>query len=118
MTEGPGYNIFAIENGRIHTPDQGVLEGITRRTALELCQELGLETVVAPLAEERLRRAEEVFITSTAGGIMPVAQIYGQPLGSGAPGRTTRALQDLYWAKHDDPAWTTPVNYDAASAQP
>src|SRR5690625_3682850 len=70
VTEGPGYNIFAVEGGRIHTPDQGVLEGITRRTALELCQELGLETVVAPLAQERLRRADEVFITSTAGGIM------------------------------------------------
>lgn len=118
VTEGPGYNIFAIENGRIHTPDQGVLEGITRRTALELCQELGLETVVAPLSEERLRRAEEVFITSTAGGIMPISQVDGQPLSGGAPGRITRAVQDLYWAKHDDPAWTTPVDYGTASTQP
>jgi len=113
VTEGPGYNIFAVEGGRIHTPEKGVLEGITRRTALELAQEIGLETLVAPLSAEKLRRAEEVFITSTAGGIMPVTKINGEAVREGTLGEVTRALQELYWAKHADPQWTTPVDYEA-----
>ena len=117
VTEGAGYNIFAVKDGRVHTPDHGVLEGITRRTALELCAELGVETVVAPLAAETLRRADEAFITSTAGGIMPVSRIDGEALGSSAPGRITAALSELYWRKHGDPAWTTPVNYGLGTAE-
>lgn len=117
VTEGAGYNIFAVKDGRVHTPDHGVLEGITRRTALELCAELGVETVVAPLAADTLRRADEAFITSTAGGIMPVSRVDGEALGSSAPGRITAALSELYWRKHGDPAWTTPVNYDLGTAE-
>ena len=117
VTEGAGYNIFAVKDGRVHTPDHGVLEGITRRTALELCAELGVETVVAPLAANTLRRADEAFITSTAGGIMPVSRVDGEALGSSAPGRITAALSELYWRKHGDPAWTTPVNYDLGTAE-
>lgn len=111
VTEGPGFNIFAVKDGRAHTPDRGVLEGITRRTALELCAELGVETELAPLLAEKLRTAEEVFITSTAGGIMPVTRVDGEPIGGGKPGRVTQALISLYWSKHEDPAWTTSVRY-------
>lgn len=113
VTEGPGFNLFARCDGVVRTPDSGVLEGITRRTALELCAELGLATERAPLSAERLRAAEEVFITSTAGGIMPVTRIDGAPVGDGRPGPVTAALTEAYWAKHADPAWTTPVDYEA-----
>ena len=64
-----------------------------------------------------LRRADEAFITSTAGGIMPVSRVDGEALGSSAPGRITAALSELYWRKHGDPAWTTPVNYDLGTAE-
>lgn len=113
VTEGPGFNLFARCGGVIRTPGSGVLEGITRRTALELCAELGLATEQAPLSAEALRAAEEVFITSTAGGIMPVTKIDGAPVGDGRPGPATAALTEAYWAKHADPAWTTPVDYDS-----
>lgn len=113
VTEGPGFNLFALCGGVIRTPGSGVLEGITRRTALELCAELGLATEQAPLSAEALRAAEEVFITSTAGGIMPVTKIDGAPVGDGRPGPATAALTEAYWAKHADPAWTTPVDYDS-----
>ena len=116
VTEGAGYNIFAVKDGKVFTPERGVLEGITRRTALELCAELGLETQVAALPEASLRSADEIFITSTAGGIMPVTRIDGALVGKGVPGPLTLALTELYWRKHDDPAWTTPVDYQAAPA--
>ena len=109
IAEGPGFNIFAVASGRAATPDRGVLEGITRRTAMELCDELGIPVDVGPLTVDRLRRAEEVFITSTAGGIAPVTLIDGEPVGDGQPGPTTGRLTALYWDKHDDPDWTTPV---------
>jgi branched-chain amino acid aminotransferase len=67
--------------------------------------------VAADVAVKDLAEADEVFITSTAGGIMPVTRIEGAPVGSGHPGAVTKRLMDLYWAKHDDPAWTTPVAY-------
>jgi branched-chain amino acid aminotransferase len=59
-----------------------------------------------------LRRASEVLITSTAGGIMPVTTIDGQPVGTGTPGPRTVLLRDRYWARHDDPRFSTPVRYD------
>ncbi len=42
VTEGAGFNNFTLEGGRVFTPDRGVLEGKTRRTAIELCAELGI----------------------------------------------------------------------------
>ncbi len=109
VTEGAGFNVFTDAGGRVLTPDRGVLEGITRRSAIELCQELGVPVTLAPLPVTRLRAAHEVFITSTAGGIMPVTRIDGAPVGDGKPGALTQRLTALYWAKHTDPAWTTPV---------
>ena len=86
-----------------------MLEGITRRSAIELCAELGAPVTVAQLPVTRLSAADEVFITSTAGGIMPVTRIDGLAIGDGKPGALTQRLTALYWAKHTDPAWTTPV---------
>ncbi len=112
VTEGPGFNLFAVTGGAVQTPDRGVLEGITRATAMELCAELGVPVTEAPLSLAQLHAAQEVFITSTAGGIMPVTRIDGQAVGDGKPGAFTARLTALYWNKHEDPAWTTPVRYD------
>lgn len=110
VTEGAGFNVFAVKDGGVVTPGRGVLEGITRRTALDLCAELGIAAAQRPLPADELRAADEVFISSTAGGIMPVTKIDGAPVGDGKPGPTTARLAQLYWAKHRDPDWTTPVD--------
>ena len=110
VTEGAGFNVFAVSAGRVTTPAAGVLEGITRRTVLELCSELGIPAGAGTLSAAALKGAEEVFVTSTAGGIMPVARIDGAPVGEGKPGPMTGRLIELYWAKHEDPAWTTSVD--------
>lgn len=113
VTEGAGYNVFALVDGCLITPDAGVLEGITRRTILELAEDRGIRTAVEPLPADALGRAEELFATTTAGGVMPITQLDGQPVGSGGVGPMTRRLRDLYWALHDDPHYATPVDYGA-----
>jgi branched-chain amino acid aminotransferase len=111
VAEGPGFNVFVVRNGALKTPASGVLPGITRRTVFDLCAELGLPATAAAVSVDALRNADEVFITSTAGGIMPVTVLDGRPVANGTVGPVTRQLTELYWRKHEDPAWSTPVSY-------
>ena len=112
VVEGPGFNVFGVKDGRIATPSRGVLEGITRRTVIELAAEHGilLEERAVPAGE--VRRADEVFVTSTAGGIIPVTEVDGERVGDGVPGPVTLRLRAAYWGLHDDPRFATPVKYD------
>ena len=112
ITEGPGYNVFAHVNGRWLTPGHGTLAGITRRSLIELAREAGQRVDEGCLTADDLLRADEVLVTSTAGGIMPVTAVNGTPVGAGVPGPLTRDLKDRYWARHQDPRYSTPVRYD------
>jgi branched-chain amino acid aminotransferase len=112
ITEGPGFNVFAHVDGRWLTPASGTLLGITRQSVLELAAEAGQRAHEGRLTADDLRRADEVLVTSTAGGIMPVTVIDGQPVGDGEPGPLTTQLRDGYWARHEDPRYTTPVRYE------
>ena len=109
IAEGPGFNLFTVSNGRVVTPAAGVLEGITRRTVMALCEELGMPVERGLLTAERLYRADEVFITSTAGGVMSVTRIDGRNIADGKPGPVTARIRDLYWQKHEDADWTVEV---------
>lgn len=111
VTEGPGYNIFGYWDGRWHTPDHGVLAGITQMSVIELIGERDREVLEGPMSANELRNAAEVLITSTAGGVMPVTTVDGQVVGSGKPGPRTLDLQRRYWARHSDLKWSTPVKY-------
>ena len=111
IAEGPGFNVFAVKDGALTTPERGVLPGITRQTVFDLCARLSFNAQAAPLTENALRGADEVFITSTAGGIMPVTRIDGAPVADGCVGPVTKRLTDLYWEMHRDDAWSTPVRY-------
>lgn len=111
VTEGRGWNVFAVFGGTVVTPDSGVLEGITRKTVLELCARGNLEPRVAALPGSELARADEIFMASTAGGLMPVNCIDGVRIGNGTPGPATRRLTDLYWQLHSDPSYATEVTY-------
>jgi branched-chain amino acid aminotransferase len=103
LAEGPGFNVFIVEQGVVRTPDRGVLEGISRRTVIELCGALAIPLRVEPVRADALARADEVFLSSTGGGVLPIAKIDGRPLGTSWPGPVTRRLQAAYWALHDDP---------------
>jgi branched-chain amino acid aminotransferase len=112
ISEGPGYNVFAHVDGRWLTPGHGTLAGITRRSLIELAREAGHRVDEDDLTADDLLRADEVLVTSTAGGIMPVTVVNGAPVGTGTPGPLTRDLKDRYWASHQDPRYSTPVRYE------
>ena len=111
VAEGPGFNVFAVKDGELLTPEANVLDGMTRRTVFELASELNLKARLARIAPEDLRRADEVFLSSTAGGIMPVGSVDKDAIGDGRPGPTTTRLRSLYWSKREAGWHGTPVNY-------
>lgn len=113
VTEGQGWNIFAARNGVLLTPDDGVLEGITRQTVLELAAKSNVEAKLARITVDELCNGDEVFMTSTAGGIMPIRSINSRPVGDGTPGPLTMHFSKMYWDMHEDSEWTTPVRYSA-----
>jgi branched-chain amino acid aminotransferase len=96
VCEAPGYNVFVVTRGSVATPDASILEGITRETVLELCAELDIPTEVRGAAPYHLYTADEVFLTSTAGGLVPVAMVDGRTVGDGSPGPVFRRLFAAY----------------------
>lgn len=109
ITEGPGFNLFCVKDGRLITPKLGVLEGITRKAVIELAQSLNVKVEVGTLAEATLRQADEIFLSSTAGGVMPVTRLDGAAVADGTPGPLTERLKQLYWDAHADPRYARPV---------
>jgi branched-chain amino acid aminotransferase len=109
VTEGPGFNVFGVfgqgEAARIVTAATGVLEGVTRKTVIEMAQALGHAVEQRPWTVDELRRADEVFLSSSGGGVITISQVDGVAVAgrpAGQPGPVTAALQARYWALHDD----------------
>lgn len=111
VTEGPGFNVFAVIGGTVVSPDRGALEGITRMSVLELCDELGIPARLGRITADELRDADEVFCATTAGGVMPVSQVDGKPVSGGKPGPISLRLRERYWEKHTEGWHATPVDY-------
>jgi branched-chain amino acid aminotransferase len=101
LAEGPGFNLWIVKSGALATPRANVPEGVTRRTVLDLAAELGIVAREKDLTPDDLRSAEEAFLSSTAGGVMPVSHVDGRPLGSGKPGPLSHRLRGLYWEKRE-----------------
>jgi len=111
LVEGPGFNVFAVNGNTLTTPGQGVLEGMTRRTTIEIAPQCGYEVELRNLPAEEALAADEVFITTTAGGLIPITRIDGQTVGTGVPGPVTHKLQKRYWETHEDPQYTLEIDY-------
>ena len=111
LVEGPGFNVFAVSGSRLTTPGKGVLEGMTRRTTIEIAPECGYEVALRNLPAEEALAADEVFITTTAGGLIPITKIDGQTIGAGTPGPVTQKLGKRYWETHDDPRYILKIDY-------
>lgn len=91
VLEGTTSNLFALIEGTLVTPGNGVLKGITRKTVLALGKKL-FPVAEQNLALETLMSASELFITGTNKGIVPVVQVDDHIIGTGTPGPGTRAL--------------------------
>jgi branched-chain amino acid aminotransferase len=116
ITEGSGFNVFIARNGVIATPATGMFEGITRRTVIEIAASLQVQCEVRAVQAAELDTADEIFISSTAGGVTPVTQYEGRPVGTGKPGALTTRIHDLYWQRHQDDALCTAIDYGTAPA--
>jgi branched-subunit amino acid aminotransferase/4-amino-4-deoxychorismate lyase len=112
LTEGSGFNIIFVKDQKIYTADRGVLEGITRKSVFDVARandiELRCEVVPVSLAYE----ADEIFMCTTAGGIMPITSLDGQLIKDGNIGPITKTIWDGYWAMHYDAAYTLAVQYN------
>jgi branched-chain amino acid aminotransferase len=100
VTEGPGFNIFAVINGSVVTPKSGMLEGISRKTVLEICEALGIPCAATDISEEAFMNAEEVFTATTAGGPVPVTRVNGRIFGNDVIGPLTAKILHTYWEWH------------------
>jgi branched-chain amino acid aminotransferase len=89
--EGTTSNLFAVIDGRLVTPGSGILSGITRKVVLDLATAI-VPIDICDLTRDELLRAQEVFITGTNKGLVPVVQIDETIIGDGRPGRVTRSI--------------------------
>jgi branched-chain amino acid aminotransferase len=122
VCEGSGENIYVVRDGVIHTPPQtaGILDGISRRSLIQIAGDLGYELVERDLARAELYLADEVFLSGTAAELVPVREVDDHAIGAGRPGPVTRELQRVFEdALHGrDPRyleWLDPV---APAAEP
>ena len=105
VTEGPGFNVFAVKDKVLITPDRGVLAGVSRKTVLEMADYLGINTSVRSLSVEELLDADEVFLSSSGGGVIPIIRVNETIFGNGASGPISVQLNETYWK------WTTLEKY-------
>ena len=105
VTEGPGFNVFAVKDKVLITPDRGVLAGVSRKTVLEMAEHLGINTSVRSLSVEELLEADEVFLSSSGGGVIPIIRVNETIFGNGASGPISVQLNETYWK------WTTLEKY-------
>ncbi len=96
VCEGSGENIFVIKDGVIHTPGQAasILDGINRRSCIQIARDLGYEVVERDIARAELALADEVFLTGTAAELTPMREI--DDIEIGPPGPVTRAIQGVF----------------------
>ena len=98
VCEGSGENVFVVRDGVITTPPQtaGILDGISRRSAITIACDLGYELIERDLARAELYLADEVFLTGTAAELVPVREIDDHAIGRGEPGPITRDIQRVF----------------------
>lgn len=98
VTECTADNIFIVAAGVVKTPTvyDGILEGVTRDTVIQLCKRQSVPCIETTLTRHDLYVADECFLTGTAAEVIPVTKIDGRVIGPGTPGPITRKLTDAF----------------------
>jgi len=112
VCEAPGYNVFAVKRDTLITPLDNILMGVTRATVMELAAAAGLPVKVGRVQVFDLYNADEVFLSSTAGGIVPVTQLDGRLISNGLVGQSTRLIRDAYQQLLESGTKSTPVHFE------
>jgi len=111
VTEGPGFNVFIVKDGQVATPRSGVLEGITRKVCMELCAHHEIAVSERDITLAELLDADEVFASTTGGGLVPIVRINQHHYSNNAPGALSLALQATYWEWHNDSTMSEIITY-------
>jgi branched-chain amino acid aminotransferase len=116
VSEGAGENLFVIKNGVVYTPDlsAGALNGITRNTVFNICQDLGLKLIEKRITRDEVYICDEAFFTGTAAEVTPIRELDRVELGQGSRGPITEKIQSAFFdivngrnPKYAE--WLTPV---------
>ena len=115
VMEGSGENIFIVREGVLYTPDlTSALDGITRKTVIELADSLGIRVEEKRITRDEVYIADEAFFTGTAAEVTPIREVDGRSIGHGTRGPITERLQRAYFdqvhgRRDDHPDWLTLV---------
>lgn len=99
VSEGSVENLFIVRNNTILTPDysEGILEGMTRRSVIEIAEDMGFKIIERPIERSELYVADEVFLTGTACQIAWIEQIDKRIIGKGEIGPITKKLKETFF---------------------
>ncbi len=100
LSEGSAENIFMVRNGVLYTPAvyENILEGITRRSIMELAAvELGMEVVERPIDRTEVYICDELFMTGTAAQVTAITKVDHRPVGEGVMGPVATKLRELFF---------------------
>ncbi len=98
IAEGSGENFFIVKDGVLFTPDlDASLDGITRRTILDLAKELDIKYEIKKLKVDDVLNADEAFFSGTAAEVVPINSLDNQSIGKGSRGPLTEKLQSTYF---------------------
>jgi branched-chain amino acid aminotransferase len=115
ICEAPGFNVFLVRCGALRTPCHDILEGITRETVIEMAAARGIACTQDDLELYDGYTADEIFLTSTAGGLLPVTELDGRRIGDGTPGPLFKILAEDYLALMSSSRYGTPVYEERAA---
>jgi branched-chain amino acid aminotransferase len=123
IAEGSAENIFLVQNGELHTPDvTSALDGITRRTVIQLAQDFGIPVRERRLTRDEMYISDEAFFTGTAAEVMPIREADNRCIGGGKRGPVTEKLQKAYAAqvrgeRAEYPEWLALVREPVVAAK-
>ena len=101
LTEGPGFNLFLVTDGAVASPNDNVLEGMTRRAVREICEHEGIPFELRRIRPGEIDEASEIFTSTTAGGVMPITAVNGKSVGNGHAGIISSRIQSIYWSRRE-----------------
>jgi len=97
VSEGAGDNIFLVKGGELYTPNvQDALEGITRQTVMDLAHRQEIKVYETRITLYDIYTADEIFVTGSGAGIVPVTEVDRRTLSEGKAGPVTKLLGDAY----------------------
>lgn len=100
VVQGTGENIFIVQGRTLITPpiQDGLLQGITRDSAMTIARDQGYEVVERSLVRTDLYHADEAFLTGTAAEIVPISSVDDRPVGTGRPGPICKEIVEIFQA--------------------